>query len=69
MGRYDRAYVTRNQVERAEVISRGYLAHDDMEGLLQWMNRDNLMEMSWFRMSDTQRDILEWTGMQPLFHE
>ena len=68
MGLYDRAYVTRDQVMAAEKASLGYLAHDDMVGLLEWMDRENLTEMPWFRMSSTQRDILEWVRVKPLFH-
>jgi hypothetical protein len=67
MNPYDSAFVTVDQVEKAINVWVGCLAHEDMVDLLEWIKRERRTEMPWFRMSDTQRDILTVAGIRPQF--
>lgn len=59
-------FLTLNQVREAEKSTRGYIAHDDIKALLEFMDLIKASEVDWWKIGDTCRDIFTWVGIKPL---
>lgn len=58
-------FLTIDQVKDAEKRSRGYIAHDDIAGLLEFLETIKATEVAWWKIGDTCRDIFTWVGIKP----
>jgi hypothetical protein len=67
---YDDAYYTIQDIRDAEVKTRGIIGHEDIATRLEFLISRGIVELPWFRFTDTERDIIsEYCGIKPRFHK
>lgn len=67
---YDDAYYTIKDIRDAEERTREIIGHDDIMPRLEFMISRGIVELPWFRFSDTERDIIsDYCGIKPRFHQ
>lgn len=54
--------ITIEQIQLAEVRTKGFIAHDNMKNLLEQMIRMKAKEIRWFSLPESDREILSWVG-------
>jgi DNA polymerase elongation subunit (family B) len=65
---YNDAYYTIQDIRDAEEKTRGILGHDDIITRLEFLISRGIVEMPWFRFTDTERDIIsDYCGIKPRF--
>ena len=66
---YNKAYFTIDDIRNAEVKTRGIIGHTDIESLLLSMISEGCVEISWFSLSECERDlIVDWSQIKPREH-
>jgi hypothetical protein len=67
---YDDAFYTIDDIKNAEVKSRGILGHSNIMDVLEQMEWAHIIQMPWFRLSESDRDIISsYCGIKPRFKE
>ncbi len=70
MKSYDDAFYTIQDIRDAEVKTRGIIGHDDIQDRLEFLISRGVIEMPWFRFTDTERDLIcDYCGIKPRFHD
>jgi hypothetical protein len=65
---YDDAFYTIQDIRDAEVKTRGIIGHDIIVDRLEFLISRGIIEMPWFRFTDTERDIIsDYCGIKPRF--